>query len=346
MTEPLATVLASVVSTSGEGAPAWRDVPAAWGPRLAARARTPDVDDEPPGEDDPALRVLGHHGRQLVAVLGAVHEAGDAGSLDRDRIGLFVATDVVDPEPDDVLPALRASLAKDGRFDLARFFGGGFRSLHPLWPLAQLNNVAVGQVAIDLAVRGENAVFGSEADAGVRAVLEAAWSVREGHTTASLVGATAPRPGAFAEARAYVEGWPPGRPLGQGAAALLLGTSPAPRPRGAVSILAGTTGHGATDDATSWEDVIEHALAAAGGTSPVVVHATEEPALTRALAALGLSSTARRDPEAAVGHLGPASAMAVVAGLDARPGEEPAGAHLLLVRGPNGGRGALVLEVA
>ena len=346
MTEPLATVLASAFHANGEGAPAWRDVPADWGPLLAARGRTPDVDDEPPGEDDPALRVLGPHGRQLGAVLGAVHEAGGAATLDRDAVGLFVATDVVDPEPDDILPALRASTDKDGGFDLTRFFAGGFRSLHPLWPLAQLNNVAVGQVAIDLAVRGENAVFGSEADAGVRALLEAAWSVQEGHTRAALVGATAPRAGAFAEARAYVEGWPADRPLGQGACALLLGTSPAPRPRGAVSILAGTTGHGAGDDATAWEDVIEHALSSAGGPTPVVVHAPGEPALTEALGALGMASIERRDLEAGVGHLGPASALAVLAVLDARPGDEPAGAHLLLVRGPNGGRGALVLEVA
>lgn len=346
MTDPLATVLASAFHASGEGAPAWRDVPAGWGPLLATRGRTPDLDDEPPGEDDPALRVLGPHGRQLGAVLGAVHEAGAAATLDRDMLGLFVATDVVDPEPDDILPALRASRDKDGRFDLTRFFAGGFRSLHPLWPLAQLNNVAVGQVAIDLAVRGENAVFGSEADAGVRAVLEAAWSVEEGHSRAALVGATAPRAGPFSEARAYVEGWPPARPLGQGAAALLLGTSPAPRPRGTVSIVAGTTGHGAGDDAAAWEDVIEHALAAGGGPQPVVVHAPDEADLTRALAALGLASIERRDLEAGVGHLGPATALAVVAALDARPGHEPAGAHLLLVRGPNGGRGALVLEVA
>ena len=120
MTEPLATVLASAFHANGEGAPAWRDVPADWGPLLAARGRTPDVDDEPPGEDDPALRVLGPHGRQLGAVLGAVHEAGGAATLDRDAVGLFVATDVVDPEPDVFVWSVWVEVDEDSMATIAR----------------------------------------------------------------------------------------------------------------------------------------------------------------------------------------------------------------------------------
>jgi 3-oxoacyl-(acyl-carrier-protein) synthase len=141
--------------------------------------------------EDTALRVLGRHGEWLDLCARLAHDQARFGDLPRDQVGLFVALGMVDSPPEDLAPAVLASRDADGELDLAVFFGGGFRSVHPLWPLAMLANVAVGHVAIGLDLRGDNVVLGSEADAGGHAIGEAWLALALGSVKAALAGGAA-----------------------------------------------------------------------------------------------------------------------------------------------------------
>lgn len=176
-------------------------------------------------EEDPAMRILGRHGHLLERVVADVHERTGLESVPPDRVGLFVSIGVADSVVDDLAPAVVASRDEAGRLDLKRFFAGGYRHVHPLWPLAALNNVAAGQISIDLDLRGDSFVLSSQADGCVRALLEAMHAVRDGSTDAALAGGVAEPIGPASLARLKLRG-----ALGDGAAAPLsadgAGTSP------------------------------------------------------------------------------------------------------------------------
>ena len=167
-------------------------------------------------EDDPAMRILGRHGHLLEQVIADVHERSRLESSPRDRIGLFVSIGMADSVVDDLAPAVRASRDETGRLDLGRFFAGGYRHVHPLWPLAALNNVAAGQISIDLDLRGDNFVLSSQADGGVRALLEAMHALQDGAADSALAGGVAEPIGPASLARLGLRGV-----LGDGAAAPL-----------------------------------------------------------------------------------------------------------------------------
>ena len=172
------------------------------------------------GEDDPALRVLGAHGRLLEALVHQVHQEAGLAKLEPTRVALFVAMGMVDAQPEDLEAAITASRDGAGRFDASRYFARGYRHLHPLWPLAMLGNVAIGQLSIDLGIRGDNAVFGSDGAAGVRAMLEGMASLQEGRADAALVAAVSETSSPFATARRRVEA--PEQAFAVGAVALVL----------------------------------------------------------------------------------------------------------------------------
>lgn len=167
-------------------------------------------------EDDPAMRILGRHGHLLERVISDVHEHTGLARVPRDRVGLFVSIGMADSVVDDLAPAVLASRDESGRLDLGRFFGGGYRHVHPLWPLAALNNVAAGQISIDLDLQGDNVVLSSQADGSVRALLEAMYALQDGSTDAALAGAVAEPIGPASLARLALRGV-----LGAGAAAPL-----------------------------------------------------------------------------------------------------------------------------
>ena len=179
-------------------------------------------------EDDPALRILGPHGRTLEPVMRALYQAAYVGRLPPDRVGLHVGMGAVDSVAAELAPALRGSRHADGSVDFKRFFARGYKLLHPLWPLSMLNNVAAGQIATDLDVRGDNLVTSSDAPGGARALLEAARTVRDGTVTGSLAAGVAESIGPASLARRTLIGPlataadPEGQRPGDGAAALWL----------------------------------------------------------------------------------------------------------------------------
>jgi 3-oxoacyl-(acyl-carrier-protein) synthase len=179
-----------------------------WAAQLWTEPATP--------EEDPAMRILGRHGHLLERVVADVHERSGLASRPPDRVGLFVSIGMADSVVDDLAPAVRASRDESGRLDLKRFFAAGYRHVHPLWPLAALNNVAAGQISIDLDLRGDNFVLSSQADGGVRALIEAMHALHDGSTDAALAGGVAEPIGPASLARLALRGV-----LGDGAAAPL-----------------------------------------------------------------------------------------------------------------------------
>jgi|GEM_PF-1957853 len=152
-------------------------------------ARIVDAREGP--EEDSTLRLLGRHGAWLELVARRAHEEAGLRALPREDVGLYVALGMVDSPPEELAPAVLASRDASGALDLERFYAGGFRALHPLWPLSMLGNVAAGHVAIGLDIRGDNIVLASDASAGMRAFAEALRALDTGAVRAAVVGGAA-----------------------------------------------------------------------------------------------------------------------------------------------------------
>ena len=334
---------------------------AAFGPVQGAQ-----IWQEPEGpEDDPTLRILGPHGRILEAVAGAVHAADGLGDLPPERVGLFVGMGMVDAPLHDLQAAALASREADGAFSLTRFFAGGYRHIHPLWPLSMLGNVAAGQISIDLDIRGDNLVLASDADAGLRALLEGARSVARGACDAAIVGAVSGRITPATLARRALQDRREVAPGEGGAAFALRGNAQAPL----AWLIGGATAFGpagaglAGPAADTFERVVRSALAEAGlapGDLTLVFRHAEAPdagqaADLRALDRLGIPPARVQESKSVYGHLGcgaPALdlALAVQALTEERlaPDGGRAGPRraVILAGGAEGGAGALVVEVA
>ena len=106
---------------------------------------------------------------------------------DREALGLYVAVGREPPDEGEAEAAL-AQMHRGGR--LARdLIAAGRAAYPPLLPLRTLPNMVLAHVAINLGIRGENAVYAGGADAGLCAWWEGVRAIREGRVPAALVGA-------------------------------------------------------------------------------------------------------------------------------------------------------------
>lgn len=320
--------------------------------------------DDPQAEDDPALRILGPHGRLLEPLARAVHDAAGLGALARERVGLFAALPLVDTPPGEFEAALRAARGPDGAPDLAAFFGGGWRAIHPLWPLSALGNVAAGQVSIDLDVRGDNAVLGTHSDAGLGALLEAVRSLELRRSDAVLVMAATGRADDAAWLRLRRAGAvdPEGAGVapGEGGVALALERAEDARARGrrVLGIVRGVAGAfgpgpGPGPGAEAIAAAVDGALDAAGLAPAAIarVHLARQGTAVPDRAEAEV--VAARFPGArclahqpAFGHLGPAAGLIEAALALAGPSGDAPGPALVLALGFAGGAAAAVLDGA
>jgi len=286
-------------------------------------------------EDDPALRILGPHGRLLEALCRTVHERAGAETCPREAMGLFLGLGMVDASVADLAPAALASRDDRGDLSLSAFFDGAYRAVHPLWPLSMLGNVAAGQVAIDLNLRGDNLVTSSDADATLRALLEASRSIREGHCQAALTGGVSGRISPAVLARLALQGRlgqgqprplsqdPQGVAAGEGGAIFLLESETAARARDLeplAYLLGGATAFGRADEhpgptPAALARAIRAALRAgsreASQVDVVFLHAEGSAGLDaaelEALAQTGLGACPLVASKGALGHLGAGS---------------------------------------
>ena len=130
----------------------------------------------------------------------------DGGSVPGEDIGCFLGMGMVDYHVEDLLPAVLASLDADGALDMDAFYSKGYQQIYPLWALSTLNNISLCQVAIDLGICGDNAVFSPDASAGALAIIEGVESLHEGRATAVLAGGVSERVTPPGLARAHIHG--------------------------------------------------------------------------------------------------------------------------------------------
>jgi len=338
-----------------------------FGSPVAAQVAPP----EPPAAPEGSTRVDTPHGRLLEICARRVHDDAGFGEVEREALGFFTALPVVDSEPRALATAIASSRDATGALDLRTFFETGFRSIYPLWPLQTISNIALGQAAADLDVRGDNTVFSSGADAGVRAVAEAAGAIVRAELAAALVVGVGDHvsPGALARAKVRAV---PGEVLGEGAGGLALESeaSAARRGRVPVGFVGGfgfafersPYGPGPSSDA-----IVRAALAAlaeagraAADVALLLVEGTsaEEAAARRELFGARGAAVAVVAPAMAIGHLragaavvGAALAAAMLAVRTApssahgRPRSlPPGGVALVLASGAAGAAAALVIE--
>ena len=173
--------------------------------------------------DDPEKRILGHHGTLLMEIAEVLAPRVAELQVAPERVGLFAALGMIDADPRDLEGAAK-TIARRGSnhasgFD--EFFERGYRTIHPLWPLSMLNNVAVGQISIALDIRGDNAVFASRWDSGVRAIHEAVRAIAMNRADVAYVLGAAPPIDERSLARASLSS-ATARIPGEGAAGCLL----------------------------------------------------------------------------------------------------------------------------
>jgi 3-oxoacyl-(acyl-carrier-protein) synthase len=337
--------------------------------RTDAAARLPARSEAAP---EGSWHVVTPHGTILERVTRAAHASARLSDLPGEAIGLFVALGMVDSDPAAVEPAIAASRDDAGAFELARFFGGGFRSIHPHWPLQMLNNVVVGQISAGLSLRGDNLVLACEADAGARALAEAKQAIESGAALAAVVAGISEAVSPAAMLRASLRGTP-GLVLGEGGAALVLESAASVEARGALPVgrLTGTgfafgaSDVGAGPSAAAIERAAREALRDAGRSSEdvgvlLVEGAGAEEAEARRSLFGRRTDIAVVAPAVALGHLlagAPAVATAIALAI-LSTGEAPSMAHgkpravregsvaIVLASGTGGGAAALVVERA
>jgi 3-oxoacyl-[acyl-carrier-protein] synthase II len=130
----------------------------------------------------------------------------DTGSVAPEDIGFFAGMGMVDYNIEDILTSILNSRDQDGMFEYDRFFSGGYREIHPLWPLSMLNNISFCQVAIDLGIKGENSVFSPHGDSGIHAIIEAYNVVSEKRAKVALAGGVSEKISPLSIARASLSG--------------------------------------------------------------------------------------------------------------------------------------------
>ncbi len=125
-------------------------------------------------------------------------------SIPRDAIGFFAGMGAVDYKLADLVPAVLASRRESETLDMERFFSSGWQEIYPLFTLSMLNNISFCLAAIEIDIRGENAVFAPHADAGAQALVEAVSALLEERAAVALSGGVSEKISAMSLARGHL----------------------------------------------------------------------------------------------------------------------------------------------
>lgn len=192
----------------------------------------------------------------------ACDDAGATRLADGRRIGVYLGAGFEDTAPDEIAPAIEASLDAHGQFSIQIFGKSGYQHLSPLFGIRKLPNMALSHVSIAHGVQGPNALFSPSAASSAQAIAEGFEAVRSARVDVALVGgcdakldvAGYLRYGAMkllspsAHAQTASRPFDPqrdGAVLGEGAAFLVLESDLHARARSAIA-LAEIAGSGAT----------------------------------------------------------------------------------------------------
>jgi 3-oxoacyl-[acyl-carrier-protein] synthase II len=144
----------------------------------------------------------------ISAVQLALDDDGDWASIPPHRRGIFVGASPQSGDPDDLRPALEASMGADG-FDMQRYASDGYPLIHPLWLVRGLSNNIIGFSAAIHDLQGVNANYCDGPLGGWNALREGALAVAEGRADMVVAGG--------ADAWAGAETLLAGAPCGDGA---------------------------------------------------------------------------------------------------------------------------------
>jgi 3-oxoacyl-[acyl-carrier-protein] synthase II len=174
--------------------------------KMAAQVR--GLDPEAVGIHTKSARLMDKHSFMLMkCARDAFTQARLGGSsVAEDQIGFFAGMGMVDYKIEDLVPAVVASKGRDGALDMEGFYSKGYEEIYPLIILLMLNNVSLCQAAIDLRIRGENAVFSPHADSGACAIAESLKTLAEGRARVVLAGGVSEKVSPFGLARAHLQG--------------------------------------------------------------------------------------------------------------------------------------------
>lgn len=167
-------------------------------PELAGTPLAESLVARPP-EFDAAVR-LGRSRRMLkfmseAAILGCVaareaaDQAGIAGRIAPERIGLYVGSGLAAADVNEIRGLLEASIDEQGEFSCQRLGTAGLAATNPLLSFKILANMPACLVSILEGIRGPSLIFTPwEAD-GAAALLEAWKAVASGEVDAAITGA-------------------------------------------------------------------------------------------------------------------------------------------------------------
>jgi len=140
-------------------------------------------------EDRKSLKLMTTSVRLGVAAIQmALDDDGHTVDTPPGRRGLFVGASPQPGDPDDLGPALRASVDEDGRFDIHRFASDGYPMIHPLWLVRGLSNNIIGFASAIHDLQGVNMNYCDGVDGGWTALLEGARAVAEGRADLVVAG--------------------------------------------------------------------------------------------------------------------------------------------------------------
>ena len=149
----------------------------------------------------------------ISAVQLALEDDGDWASVPPHRRGIFVGASPQSGDPDDLRPALEASMGPGG-FDMQRYASDGYPLIHPLWLVRGLSNNIIGFAAAIHDLQGVNANYCDGPLGGWNALREGALAVAEGRADMVVAGG--------ADTWAGAEALLGGAPCGDGAGFVVL----------------------------------------------------------------------------------------------------------------------------
>jgi len=139
------------------------------------------------------------------AIQMALDDDGDWESVPPDRRGIFVGASPQTGDPDDLRPALDASVGPSG-FEMTRFAKDGYPLIHPLWLVRGLSNNIIGFAAAIHDLQGVNSNYCDGVLGGWTALREGALAVAEGRADLVVAGGS----DSWAGAEQILKGFPCG----------------------------------------------------------------------------------------------------------------------------------------
>jgi 3-oxoacyl-(acyl-carrier-protein) synthase len=139
------------------------------------------------------------------AIRMALDDDGDWATVPPQRRGIFVGASPQTGDPEDLRPALTASMGENG-FDMSKFAEEGYPLIHPLWLVRGLSNNIIGFSAAIHDLQGVNSNYCDGVSGGWTALREGALAVAEGRADLVVAGGA----DAWAGAEQLLKGFPCG----------------------------------------------------------------------------------------------------------------------------------------